>query len=279
MQTFSFHTHSYFCDGKLAPEAYILAAIENKMNAIGFASHAPINNTIPWAMKEQVVADYVAEIERLKQKYQQQITVYLAMEIDYIPGVTKPFDYWRNTCGLDYTIGSVHLVKANKATDFWFLDGPDTNYSNGLERLFGGDIRRAVTAYYHQVMEMVTTQKPNVIGHIDKVKMNNKGRYFSESDKWYINLVEETLEVVAQSGAIIEVNTRGLYKKKSPKLFPDDYFLQRCCQLNIPLTISSDAHHPSELLLNFDTALQRIKHLGVAQIFYFENGNWKHYAV
>ncbi len=275
MYKFSYHTHSHFCDGKSAPEVYVEKAISNNMKAIGFASHAPINDTVSWAMKRNETDSYAAEILRLKQKYQQQTAVYLSMEIDYIPGVTQSFDFWKEKYNLDYTVGSVHLVKADSDTDFWFLDGAETNYGNGVQRLFRGDIRKAVTAYYHQVMEMIITQKPDIAGHIDKVKMNNRGRYFSETDKWYIDLVEETLAVAAQSGTVVEVNTRGLYKKKSPKLFPDDYFLQRCCELNIPLTISSDAHHPDELLLNFDTALQRIKQLGGKHIFIFDNGKWK----
>lgn len=126
---------------------------------------------------------------------------------------------------------------------------------------------------------MITTQNPDIIGHIDKVKMNNKGRYFSETEPWYIRLLEETLEVVAQSNSIVEVNTRGLYKKKSPSLFPDDYFLKRCCELNIPLTISSDAHHPDELLLNFHTAQQRIKQLGGNSLFKLEKGKWVCYEI
>ncbi len=147
MYKYSYHTHSHFCDGKLAPEAYVKKAIENKMQGIGFASHTPINYPVAWAMKESSVTDYVEEILRLKEKYQHQIEIYLSMEIDYVPQVTKSFDYWKKRCQLDYTVGSIHLVKGDSLTDLMFLDGADTNYSNGLERLFSGDIRKAVTAY------------------------------------------------------------------------------------------------------------------------------------
>ena len=73
-----------------------------------------------------------------------------------------------------------------KITDeLWFIDGPDKNYVIGIENIFNNDIKKAVTNYYRQIQEMVITQKPDIIGHLDKIKMNNKARFFSEDEKWY----------------------------------------------------------------------------------------------
>ncbi|MCT4604398.1 MAG: histidinol-phosphatase [Marinifilum sp.] len=275
MAYFSYHTHSSFCDGKENPESYIQEGIKKGMKAIGFSSHAPLNSDIAWAMKASDVDAYVTEINRLKRQYKDEIEVYLSMEIDYIPGVTKSFSQWKKSADLDYTIGSVHLVKSGGHSDFWFLDGPDTNYSEGLETLFQGDIRKAVSAYYNQIIEMIKTQKPDVIGHIDKVKMNNKSQYFSEKEDWYIDLLNKSLDAVAESGTVVEVNTRGVYKKKSEKLFPDDYFLKECCNKKIPIMISSDAHHPNELLNCFDDTIKYLKQIGFEQVTVFHKGVWK----
>ena len=252
MTQFSFHTHSSFCDGKNEPEAYVTRAVELGMDTLGFSSHAPLKDGIKWAMQENDLAEYISEINRLKEKYKNDIELYLSLELDYIPGITKSFDELKGSLGLDYTIGSVHLVRANAKDELWFLDGPDTNYTKGLQQLFNGDIKEAIAAYYHQVIEMIETQKPDVIGHVDKVKMNNKGRYFSESEDWYVELQNQTLDALDRSGCIVEVNTRGVYKKKSEKLFPDDYFLQECLRRKIPITISTDAHQPEELLKYFE---------------------------
>jgi len=46
------------------------------------------------------------------------------------------------------------------------IDGPDiTIYDNGLKEIFSGDARKAVTAYYRQIQEMIVTQKPDIVGH------------------------------------------------------------------------------------------------------------------
>ncbi|WP_282125724.1 histidinol-phosphatase [Marinifilum flexuosum] len=274
MKYFSYHTHSSYCDGKGDPEEYIKEGINLGMRAIGFSSHAPLNESVHWAMKSSNVQSYLNEISRLKEEYKSDIEVYLSLELDYIPGTTKPFKIWKNIADLDYTIGSVHLVKGDSNDEFWFLDGPDTNYSEGIQKLFHGDVEKAVSAYFHQVIEMIETQKPDVLGHIDKVKMNNKGRFFEETESWYLNLLNKTLDTLEKSNCIVEVNTRGIYKKKSDKLFPDDYFLIECCKRNIPVTIGTDAHQPSELLSHFDETGKKLKQIGFKQVSVFHKGIW-----
>ncbi|PKQ64430.1 hypothetical protein BZG02_06370 [Labilibaculum filiforme] len=274
MNYFSYHTHTTFCDGKSSAEELVLRAIELGLSAIGFSSHAPLAQNEPWSMPLYRLKEYKEEIEALKQKYQSQIQIYLSLEIDYIPQLTKPFDMLSKELGLDYTIGSVHLVKAKSASEFWFLDGPDTNYVHGIEVLFDGDVQKAVSAYYNQVIEMIETQNPDIIGHIDKVKMNNKGRFFSEQDKWYVDLLDRTIKVVKHSGCIVEVNTRGIYKNKSDSFFPDAYFLQACKQNGIPVTISSDAHHADELVSGFEEAKTLLKEIGFEYVRVFSGGTW-----
>ncbi|PXY03010.1 histidinol-phosphatase [Marinifilum breve] len=274
MKYFSYHTHSSFCDGKGDPEEYIKEGIKLGMKAIGFSSHAPLNESFPWAMKSSNLKSYLSEINRLKEDYRNEIDVHLSLELDYIPGITQSFQTKKKTAGLDYTIGSVHLVKGDSNDELWFLDGPDTNYSEGIRNVFHGDVEKAVTAYFDQVIEMIENQKPDVIGHIDKVKMNNKGRFFEESEEWYLNLLNKTLGALEKSDCIVEVNTRGIYKKKSAKLFPDDYFLVGCCKRNIPVTIGTDAHQPAELLSHFDETRKKLKQIGFKQVSVFHKGIW-----
>lgn len=274
MNYFSYHTHTLYCDGKSGAEELVLRGIELGLTAIGFSSHAPLPKKQAWSMAPNVLEDYVAEVNALKQKYKSQIQIYLSLEIDHIPGITCSFYELNSKFNLDYTIGSVHLVKANSDSEFWFLDGPDTNYIHGIEHLFDGNVKKAVTAYYNQVIDLIKTQKPDVIAHVDKVKMNNKGRFFSEDEKWYVDLLDSTIEILQKSGTIVEVNTRGIYKKKSESFFPDTYFLKECKKRAIPVTISSDAHHADELVSGFDLACELLKDLGFESVRVFTDKAW-----
>ncbi len=122
---------------------------------------------------------------------------------------------------------------------------------------------------------MVISQKPDIIGHFDKIKMHNHGRYFNEEDQWYRSLLMESLEIIAKNNSIIEINTRGIYKERSSSFFPDGWVLEIIKDLNIPLTISTDAHKPSELTLQFVQAVQRIKDYEIGEVYTFRDAGWK----
>lgn len=115
----------------------------------------------------------------------------------------------------------------------------------------------------------------DIIGHLDKIKMHNQERWFSEEDKWYTNLVNETIELIAEKGVIVEVNTRGIYKGRSQSLFPGEYILRKLSEKKIPVILSSDAHQPHELSLWFAEAREVMQSCGISALYIFDNGAWK----
>lgn len=277
MADFNFHTHSHFCDGSDEPEKYVKAALDLGFHSLGFSSHAPVpfRNSFAIGSNDRLI-EYCHRVRELQGRYADEINLYLSLEIDFIPGLMPEFSDLKEGCSLDYTVGSVHLVKKEGTDDLWFIDGPkDAVYDEGLRHSFNGDIRQGIKAYYRQINRMVETQEPDIIGHIDKVKMHNKGRYFSEDDKWYRDLVDETLDVVSKSGSIIEVNTRGVYKKRSDSLFPGREVLKKIRALRIPITISSDAHKPGELNGYYPEAKKLLKELGFRELMVFNGEGWQ----
>jgi len=277
MQYFSYHTHSTFCDGKSSVETVCEQAVETGLTAIGFSSHAPVPFNTAWAMPFERLSDYVKEVERCKHKFADQLEVFLALEADFITtNKSVPFSTWQQLGQLDYIIGSVHLVNNPLKKDaIWFLDGPQEEYKQRIDACFDGDVRAGVSQYYRQLQDMILTQKPDVVAHMDKVVMNNKGRFFSERDAWYQQILEETLQVIAKENTIVEVNTRGIYRGKYHTWFPNADIINRCVELNIPLTVSVDAHHANELTAGFDDAIIGLKKAGCKLISVFEAGRWK----
>ncbi|HEX2977390.1 MAG TPA: hypothetical protein VHO68_15760, partial [Bacteroidales bacterium] len=152
-------------------------------------------------------------------------------------------------------------------------------YDDGINGIYAGDARKAVTAYWHQVNKMILEEQFDVAGHLDKVKMHNKGRWFSEEDDWYLSLVNETIELIAQKGLLVEINTRGLYKKRSDTFFPGDYILRQLFDRGIGIVVSSDAHHPSEISLCFDQAINKLKETGYRSSYVFCNNDWQEIAL
>jgi histidinol-phosphatase (PHP family) len=277
MKRFNLHTHSNFSDGALAPEEYVTEAIRLKYIALGFSSHAPVTFINKYALKEQRSQEYRQTIRNLQQKYADRIEIYLGLEIDYIPGVTRDFDLVRKDMGLDFAIGAIHFIKGEDGNHgIWFIDGASSEtYDKGLKEIFHDDIRKGVKAYYHALSSMITTQKPDIIAHMDKIKMHNGGRFFREDEPWYVALVDEALDVIARSGSIVEINSRGVYKKRCPDPFPSLAILKKLKQLKVPITLSSDAHAPEELNPGMDIVIASALEAGYKETCCLINGIWQ----
>jgi histidinol-phosphatase (PHP family) len=250
----NYHTHCNYCDGNAPLRDYVLEAIKHNFKTIGFTSHSPITDDNGFSINHADVPKYVEDVNALKREFEEQIEILLSFEFEYIPGITRPMKEVAKEWNFDYVLGAVHLILGREpvvsAKDLWFTDGPDIkHYDYGFYEFFGGDIRKAVKAFYHQTNLMIEAESLDIIGHFDKVKMNNKGRFFQEDEKWYNDLVNETIDLIKQKNVIVEVNTRGIYKQRYNDYFPSVDILKRLKKRCIPVTISSDAHTPTDLNL------------------------------
>jgi histidinol-phosphatase (PHP family) len=122
---------------------------------------------------------------------------------------------------------------------------------------------------------MILTQKPDIIGHLDKIKMHNRNRYFQEDENWYVQLVDETLDLIKANQCVVEVNTRGIYKKRSDSLYPGPEILKKINAMKIPVTISSDAHKPNELSLYFEETKRLLSEMGFKSLSLITTDGWK----
>jgi histidinol-phosphatase (PHP family) len=271
----NYHSHSLFCDGKAAPEEFIVAAINNGFKAYGYSSHAPVPFASQWNMPADKLSEYLSEITRIKTKYANEIQVYTGLEVDYIEGLGGLQKSGLGNPLLDYVVGSVHYIGEFPDGSHFCFDGETEAFFKNIEILYQNNFRKAITTYYHSLMRMVEVDNPDVIGHMDKIKMHNSFKpYLNEEDKWYIELVEESLEIIKQKGCIVEVNTRGLYKKDPPVLYPGLWVLERIYQKKIPVMLNSDSHHPNEIELGFSTAAKLLREIGFRTLRILIDGKW-----
>lgn len=272
----NYHSHSSFCDGKSSMEEILLVAIDRGFTHWGVSSHAPVPFENTFAIKPERVQEYLSEFKRLKDIYSDRIHLYLGMEIDFITDMMENIREQSKDYGLDYFIGSVHQVKEhNDSLDSWFIDGHDPDiYDRELKELFDNDIRRACEAFFTQQIRMLEINTPDVLGHCDKITMHNRGRYFTNETPWYEEMVRGLIDVVKKNDTIVEVNTRGLYKKRHTDFYPAVKWLEILKEKNIKITISTDCHKADETDLFYQEALDTIKTIGFTHLSYFE-GEWK----
>ncbi len=224
---------------------------------------------------------YVEEIAQLKEEFNGQIDLYCALEADYITGVSETFSVTKQKYHLDYLIGGVHLVGQSANPDeIWFIDGPKWEiYDEGLQRFFDGDIRKAVRRFYEQTNEMIENEQFDIIAHFDKIKMHNHDRYFHEEEPWYRKLAFETLDLIRQKGLVMEINTRGLYKKRYNGFYPSPWLMEEACRMGISAIISADAHYFSEISSEFIAAEEAMKKAGYRSVVNFKDGKWMEVAL
>lgn len=275
MSIANFHTHSEFCDGKGELELYVNEAIGHGFQAIGFTSHAPLPFYKSYVMPQERLVAYCTSVQELKTKYRNRIQIYLGLEIDYIPGVMGPRSAHFKALNLDYTIGSIHLVKNGKPDGYTYTDEDGAEFDQLLQEVYSGDSTIFVKHYYSLIREMVREQQPEIIGHLDLIrKVNRNKMYFDESQAWYKEEVLKTLRVIADSNAVLEVNTGGIARGYVKSPHPSPWVFRECNKLGIPIMLNSDAHNPNHLTTYFKEATALLKEAGYREQRIILNGEW-----
>ena len=271
----NFHTHSNYCDGKGELMDYVQTAEKLNLVSLGFSSHAPVPFHTTWCMKADQLTDYINSIEKIK-TLNPEVEIYKGLEVDFIPGVISP-DHFKDT--LDYTVGSIHFVDELPDGTAWGIDDTHAVFLEGYSKIFNNNIQDAVTRYFELTREMISTACPTIIGHLDKIKIQNvDGNFFTETDAWYQHEITKTIDLIKLSGAIVEVNTRGIYQKKSETAYPSPWILEILYKKNIPITISSDAHHPRDIINQFPETATLLKNIGFKTISILHQKSWKPFS-
>jgi histidinol-phosphatase (PHP family) len=271
----NFHSHSLFSDGKAAPEEFIKSAISKNFPSYGYSCHSPVPFPTKWNMDEAKLREYLGEIARIRLAYKGKIEVYTGLELDYIYGVPYLPVSVLKKMGCDYILGSVHFIDRYPDGTYFCFDGKPEIFFRGIEIIYNNDFRKAITGYYEKTRMMIDKDCPDIIGHMDKIKMHNSVKhYFNEEEEWYRNQVEETLDLIQEKGCIMEVSSRGLYKHNPPLLYPDQWIIKQAYRRKIPVMLNSDAHHPDEIDYYFTETALLLKQTGYKTLRVLYKGSW-----
>lgn len=271
----NYHSHTNYCDGTNPLEDYIIKAIELNMPAYGFSSHVPLPFKSKWSMNSNNVNDYLLEIEQLKIKYLGIIEIYKSMEIDFADGIIGSHSPEVLAYKLDYTIGSIHYGNQLQNGNYWEIDGTWLNFQLGLKELFGNDFKNAIKWYLNETKKMIETSTPDIVGHLDKIKIHFDKMNFSEEEKWYQNEMFEILKLIQKKNIALEINTRGIYKKLSDENYPSNFVIKAAKRLKVPMVLNSDCHHPKEMNSNFENTADYLISCGIKTLRVLFNNQWQ----
>lgn len=270
----NYHTHSTFCDGKASPEEMVKTAIEKNFDILGFSGHSMIPFASSWHIPCREHKPYADEVRKLAVKYKDKIEICLGFEADFIEGICSPNMENFSLFKPDYLIGSVHYVPGNKG--YFEADGGFEETRERIKKYFGGNVKKAVQAYFSSQREMLSKGDFNIWGHPDLIrKQNAKSILFREDEIWYKKELKSTAKVAAAAGVCAEINTGGMARGYLSTPYPSLQFLEILHSYNIPITIDSDAHTPENLDYSFEDAKSLAKKAGYTEIEFYTAGSWK----
>ncbi len=268
----SYHTHSHYDDGAGFLKDYVQRAIELNFGALGFSAHAPVPFETDWTLKQEDLSAYLKEAYDLKEEYAKKIQLYVGLEIDYISGMDVEIPE-----GLDYYISSVHHVRTKDR--LIPVDGPFEMVSEGLKDCYNGDGKAYTKDYFSVLKEMINVRKPQLVGHLDLIKKNNRDQMiYKEEDTWYKEEVEKVLETVKKAGSIVEINTGGMSRKYVDTAYPSPWIIKIMKQMDIPVVLNSDAHNPMWLDTEYEQTELLLKKLGYQTQRVLIDGIWQDVA-
>lgn len=268
----NFHSHTNYCDGTDSVLTMAEEALKLGFTQYGVSSHAPVPFPCTWTMQADRLQNYIEDVAAVKLLLKDKIEIYCGLEIDYIPEIIGPVDYRHM---LDFTIGSIHFVDQFEDGTEWEIDGSNTLFKKGLTEIFDNDAKKAIKRYFELTKEMIENDCPDIIGHLDKILIqNHKMDFVDPTENWYKKEIEDILDCIKKSGAFLEVNTRGIYKGYTTEPYPNFETLKLAYHKNIPIVMSSDCHHPREINLNFSNVKNELLNLGFKAIMNFVNENW-----
>ncbi len=269
----NYHSHCNFCDGAEDAEKYVIEAISRGFTSYGFSSHIPLRDfDTSWNMKRERLEEYISLITSLKEKYAESIDLFCAFETDFRLSVYMRQELTTRFPQVDYTVGSVHYVGFFDDGRPWEIDGTREVFEKGLQDIYGGDIRAVIREYFNLTCEMLTEEKPDILGHADKIKMHG---FFDTDDAYFRSRMHEVLELLRDTGTIMEINTRGVYKGYTTDFYPSVSFVKEASRMGVRLQVNSDAHTLTELSAGYEQAYVMLREIGHLGVWVRQGKEWK----
>jgi histidinol-phosphatase (PHP family) len=243
-----YHLHTPLCRHATGgPSEYAARAVAIGLTEIGFSDHSPMprEDFDDWRMYASQLDEYVAQVRRVQKDFP-QLTVRLALEVDYLPGYE---DWIRELAARhpwDYFIGSVHYV-----SDSWAIDNP-RKISEWEKR----DTSKVWHAYFDRLTMAAETGFFEIIGHVDLPK-----KFGHRPPQDCLALYEKFLNAAKKHDCAIELNTAGL-RKDCREIYPGRQILELAFQKGVPIAFGSDAHAPGEVGMNFAEAIRLARGVG-----------------
>ena len=243
-----YHMHTPLCRHATGEPTELAAqAVKIGLTEIGFSEHNPMirDDWDDWHMFQADLDLYVEKVHKARRDHP-QLTIKLAMEVDFIPGHEEWIRELAARHPWDYFIGAVHYV-----SDSWDVDSP-RKISEWKQR----DPDEVWTVYFERLTLAAESGLFDIIAHADLCK---KFCFYPKKD--CTPIFRRFLEAAAKHGVAMELNTAGL-RKDCREIYPSPQIVRMAAQAGVAITFASDAHAIGEVGMNFAEAVALARDAG-----------------
>lgn len=223
---YNFHTHTYRCGHATGGEEdYIKRAIDGGIKHMGFSDHIPYvfpdGFESPHRIPMNEVCDYFKIINELREKYKNQIEIYIGFEMEYYP------EHFDSMLSIAKSSGAEYLILGQH---FMYNEHPSGYPCQAL-----CNTEKEIEHYTDCIVSGIKSGVFTYVAHPDILN------FFLEGDN--IELYKEKMEelCLASKGTDtpLEINFLGIREKRR---YPNDAFWEIAGKVGAPVTFGFDSH-------------------------------------
>jgi len=241
-------------------QEYAEAAIEKNFDEIAFTDHFTLlknKNFSKNSLDLVRLESYINTAKEVIRKYSGKLEIKLGLEVDYIPENEHTIEEILSSYDFDFLIGSVHFI------DEICVDCAHSK--NKIEELVRNNgFNKVYEKYMNLVKKAAESGLFNIVGHMDLVRIWGYNPSNCELDE------VKALNSIKKQNMVVEVSSRGL-RHPINSIYPSERIMNNCKKMEIPVTISTDAHSVNEIDYAFELLVNYVKKFGYRKIATFKN--------
>jgi len=253
----NYHTHTTRCNHACgSDEQFVLSAIRGGFEVLGFSDHSPWDYTPSnfkgshIRMRLEEFDEYYTSISRLKEKYKDQITIKIGLEVEYFPQYMEWLKTFIKEKKLDYIIFGNHFYQSDE---------------NGVYYGRGCSDDLILKQYANDCIEGLKTGLYSYLAHPD---LFMRGR--SNFDALAYEVSYQICNACKEMNIPLEYNLAGLEvcERKHVSQYPHPEFWEIAAEVKNDVIIGCDAHDYHQLETNYywDEALMHIQKLKMNRV-------------
>ena len=233
---YTFHSHTFRCGHASGDiEDYNSLAVKNGYKLYGVSDHVFLPGiSEPLTRGDySVFGEYVEVFNKVKNKYQNQIEMYLGFECEYS----------------DYFLDYYHSLLKDKGIDY-LICGQHCNYDNGVCFGYGFDSRELdiVLPLYKQ--DLIDAMKSGIFLYIAHPDIFFMGA--TEVTDKFKEMTKDIIDAAVKYDAVLELNIHGFFRHHDREGkryidYPCEYFWKEVAKTNIKVVHGGDYHDPKEI--------------------------------